>query len=70
MTNEQLYLTIGVPVVFNALTTMILVMVFNHRLNDLAVSINKRIDDLALSINKRIDDLNKRVDEMIGRRIV
>jgi uncharacterized coiled-coil DUF342 family protein len=54
MTNEQLYLAIGVPIVFNALIALLL----NARISDLG----KRIDDMRL----RIDDMRSEFRELLA----
>lgn len=53
MTNEQLYVAIGVPIVFNALIGTLLALWINSSLGNL----NKRIDDLRSSTAGRFDDL-------------
>jgi cell division protein FtsL len=54
MTNEQPYLAIGVPIVFNAVIAILL----NARISD----IGTRIDDTS----KRIDDLRSEFRELIA----
>ena len=53
MTDTQLYLAIGVPILFNAaMFTM-----FSNMLN-------KRMDDKFESVERRFDSINKRFDDM------
>jgi hypothetical protein len=68
MTDQQLYLAIGVPIVANLTALLIFATMMNHRVDDL----NKRIDDL----NRRFDDLRdlwraelRRVEEVLGARL-
>ena len=46
MTDTQLYLAIGVPVVSNAIMLMIFSTVVNSRLSAFEAAINKRFDDM------------------------
>ncbi len=49
MTNEHLYLAIGVPIVVNGLMFLAL----NWRISDM----HRRLDDIKESFDKRFDDL-------------
>jgi hypothetical protein len=76
VTNTQLYLAIGVPMVFNAAITISLIL-FVH------TSLNRRIDDLTTrmsegyaAMNQRFDDLRdlwraklRRVEEVLDARL-
>ena len=46
MTDTQLYLAIGVPVVSNAIMLMIFSAMVNFRLSAFEAAINKRFDDM------------------------
>jgi uncharacterized membrane protein YhiD involved in acid resistance len=68
MTNTQLYLAIGIPVVMNALMFTILMLHMNSRFD----SVSQRFD----SVNQRVDDMKemwraelRRVEEVIDARL-
>lgn len=72
MTNAQLYLAIGVPLVFNTALSLTIYMLLTARLGDLAT----RMDDRFAAINQRFDDLRdlwraelKRVEEILDARL-
>jgi len=46
MTNEQLYLAIGLPMLFNAAMTGLLIAYMNARFSSSEKSINQRFDDM------------------------
>ncbi len=46
MTNQQLYVAIGVPILFNAALLGLVVGYFNTRFADLRSHFNTRLDDL------------------------
>ena len=46
MTNEQLYLAIGIPMLFNAAMTGLLIAYMNARFGSSERSINQRFDDM------------------------
>jgi hypothetical protein len=46
MTNEQLYLAIGIPMLFNAAMTGLLIAYMNARFSSSEKSINQRFDDM------------------------
>ena len=49
MTNLQLYLAIGVPILFNTITTILLVM--------LVTNLSRRMTEGFAAINQRFDDM-------------
>jgi len=53
MTSEQLYLAIGIPILFNGLLLLILFQSLSNRIG----SVETRIGSLETALNKRIDDL-------------
>lgn len=59
MTNLQLYLAIGVPLVFNTVLTLTVYAFLNQRLTDGFAYLNRRIDTLERSVNQRFDDLQR-----------
>ena len=56
MTNEQLYLAIGIPMLFNATLIALVVALFNARFT----GIDKRFD----AVDKRFDAVDQRFDDM------
>jgi hypothetical protein len=64
MTDVQLYLAIGVPILFNAAMFTLMVSMLNKRIDDkiggLSDSVNTRFD----SVNQRFDAINQRFDDM------
>lgn len=65
MTNEQLYLAIGVPMLFNALIIGIAVTVLQARMNDGFAAVNKRFDDMRDLWRAEL----RRVEEVIDARM-
>jgi hypothetical protein len=53
MTNQQLYLSIGLPMLFNAGLIGILLAYINTRFT----SVDRRFDTMERAIEKRLDDL-------------
>ena len=63
MTNTQLYLAIGIPMLFNAALTLVLIAYINARfdgVNERFLGIGKQFE----YIDKRFDGLNTRFDDM------
>jgi hypothetical protein len=56
VTNEQLYLAIGIPMLFNATLIGLVVALFNARFT----GIDKRFD----AVDQRFDAVDKRFDDM------
>lgn len=56
MTNEQLYIVIGVPMLFNAVLIGLLVAYINAKFEG--------VDTRFESINRRFEGLNQRFDDM------
>jgi hypothetical protein len=72
MTNLQLYLAIGVPMLFNALLIAVLLAHINARIDGLSASVNGRFD----GVNQRFDDMRdlwraelRRVEEVLDARL-
>jgi endonuclease III len=68
MTNEQLYLAIGIPIVFNTIVSVLIYTLLSARITDLG----PRFD----AINQRFDDMRdlwraelNRVEEVIDARL-
>jgi hypothetical protein len=69
MTNQQLYLAIGVPILFNTLVTSVLIgFMWAH--------FNARLDSLERTFNQRFDDMRDlwraelhRVEEVLDARL-
>ena len=72
MTNEQLYLALGIPLIFNAAMTGLLVAYMNARFTSSDRTNNQRFD----AIDKRFDDMRDlwraelhRVEEVLDARL-
>jgi len=72
MTNEQLYLALGIPLIFNASMTGLLVAYMNARFTSSDRTNNQRFD----AIDKRFDDMRDlwraelhRVEEVLDARL-
>jgi hypothetical protein len=72
VTNEQLYLTIGVPILFNAILITVLFLHMNSRFDGMEKRFGERFD----SINSRFDDMRdlwraelRRVEEILDGRL-
>lgn len=60
MTNVQLYLAIGIPMLFNAVLGGTLVLYLNARLEGMSQGINQRFE----GVNQRFDAIDRRFDDM------
>lgn len=72
VTNLQLYLAIGVPMLFNALLVAVLIAYINARFEAQNTSINERFN----ALNQRFDDMRDlwraelhRVEEVLDARL-
>jgi hypothetical protein len=72
VTNVQLYLAIGIPMLFNAALLGVLVMYINARFDGSNESINRRFD----AIDRRFDDMRdlwraelRRVEGVLDARL-
>jgi hypothetical protein len=72
VTNEQLYLAIGVPILFNGMLLTILFLAQNRQIDALKSEMFARID----AINQRFDDMRDlwrselhRVEEVLDARL-
>jgi hypothetical protein len=72
MTNEQLYLAIGIPMLFNAAMIGLVIAYINARFTSSERNVNQRFD----SIDKRFDDMRDlwraelhRVEEVLDARL-
>jgi hypothetical protein len=69
MTDQQLYLAIGVPVVLNsailAMALSLQTSQFNHRIDDLKAQLNQRFDDLRDLWRAEL----RRVEEVLDARL-
>jgi hypothetical protein len=72
MTNTQLYLAIGIPMLFNAALVALLMAYINARFDGAANSVNQRFD----AINTRFDDMRdlwraelRRVEGVLDARL-
>lgn len=83
MTNVQLYLAIGVPIVFNTILTVTVYMLLasrigdsHQRLTDSHASLSQRMSEGFGAINQRFDDMRdlwraelRRVEEVLDARL-
>jgi outer membrane murein-binding lipoprotein Lpp len=79
MTNSQLYLAIGIPMLFNAVLVGILIAYINAKVDMLGTRIDgleARVDSLDAHLNQRLDDLRDlwraelhRVEEFLDTRL-
>lgn len=72
MSNQQLYLAIGVPILFNGLAITILIAYMNARFSGMENSLEKRFD----ATDRRFDDMRDlwpaelhRVEEVFDARL-
>ena len=72
MTDTQLYIAIGVPMLFNATLAGVLVMYMNSRID----AVERRVDAGFEGINQRFDDMRdlwraelRRVEEVLDARL-
>lgn len=60
MSNEQLYLSVGVPVLFNGLLAIVLTTIFSSRFADMRGSLT----DVRSSLEGRISDVHTRISDL------
>lgn len=72
MTNEQLYLAIGIPMAFNAVLVGLLIAYINARFT----AVDTRFDDMREHLKTRFDDIKEmwrselhRVEEILDARL-
>ena len=65
MTNEKLYLVVGVPIVINILFNGMLFLVLSQRMADKFAAIDKRFDDMRDLWRAEL----RRVEEMLDTRL-
>ena len=65
VTNEQLYLAIGIPMLFNATLTGIAVTLFSAHINPKFAAIDKRFDDMRDLWRAEL----RRVEEVLDARL-
>jgi hypothetical protein len=67
MTNEQLYLAIGLPILFNTAVTVALWLNLRSNMNDRFNGVNDRfngVSDRFRSVDQHFDAINQRFDDM------
>ena len=76
MTNAQLYLAIGVPLIVNSVTIMIVYMLLNQRINAVNDNLSAQMTIGFAAINQRFDDMRDlwraelgRVEEVLDARL-
>lgn len=60
VTNEQLYIAVGVPMLFNATILGLVIALFNAKIDKLEAKFEARFE----IIEKRLDAIDKRFDDM------
>ena len=65
MTNTQLFLTIGVPVVLNTIVSVMIYTLLNSRIHDGFAAINARFDDMRDLWRAEL----RRVEEVLDARL-
>jgi hypothetical protein len=67
MTNQQLYLLLGIPLLGNAVLIGLLMGYINAKIDGLRSEMNERfngVNDRIAGINQRFDAINQRFDDM------
>lgn len=67
MTNTQLYLAIGVPIVFNGLMILLLATLLTRHTDRSVDLMNKRMEDGFAALNRRIDDVRADIHLLVGK---
>ncbi len=60
MTNEQLYILVGIPIVFNATFIGLVIAYINAKIGKVESKMDARFD----AVNTRFDAINMRFDDM------
>jgi len=60
VTNVQLYVAIGIPMLFNATMVGVLVALFNSKIEAMNAKFDAKFD----AVNARLDAIDKRFDDM------
>jgi len=76
VTNEQLYLAVGIPMAFNAVLIVILMAYINAKVDGVRTELSARMDIGFAAVNQRFDDMRdlwraelRRVEEIIDARL-
>jgi nitrogen fixation-related uncharacterized protein len=64
MTNQQLYLAAGVPVVLNGVILVTILSFFWAHINTRFDSVHREIDQRFEAVNRRFDAVNQRFDDL------
>ena len=62
MSNEQLLMIVGVPIIWNTLLYMAFAAAMNRRFDDFKAQTNQRFEDFRTDINRRFDDFASFID--------
>jgi hypothetical protein len=65
MTNTQLYLAIGVPIVFNTFISLVIYTLLSARMTDGFAAVNQRFDDMRDLWRAEL----RRVEEVLDARL-
>ena len=60
MTDQQLYIAIGVPILFNGICFLLL----NSRISDVKDLLGKRIDDLRTDSDRQFKEIKEKFDKV------
>ena len=64
MTDEQRYLAIGLPILFNTAVSLALWLNLRSNMNDRFNAVNDRINGVNESVSRRFEAVNQRFDDM------
>ena len=67
MSNEQLYLALGIPAVLNVGLTALILAYINSRIQEVKGTVNARIDAVQTDIKAVSSTLNARIDAVMIR---
>lgn len=68
MTDQQLYLAIGIPILFNGVALTILTTTINARISDLATSLRRELDLQFKVVVEKLEELDTRILRLEERR--
>jgi low affinity Fe/Cu permease len=69
MTNQQLYLAIGIPILINLIGFFTTVLIQNKRIDDFKDSTNRRLEDIYKYLDAKFEVINIKLDTLDKRLI-
>jgi hypothetical protein len=72
VTNEQIYLAIGLPIISNTIVVLFGILINNNRLSDLRAHVDSRLGDLKDLMNAKFDTAHGdllRVEQVMDARM-